>query len=425
MTPRLATYVHDADTITAAIKASATSLVVDDPRVSVRCWDAASGNHAADDFSQLAQLASAARFLAPDIELILNADKLCRDHQLPLIRAACIAAAAAGYDAIRVLDGGLIDPLKEAAPGLRYELATEMGNCCFASVSAYAKEGFNHMVLSNDWPAADITALQHAIADGTVPPLTLEILVHGPMLLQYSDRRQLTAGLIEKSTTSAPTASRDPDQLPATGWRCVDVDGRAYPFADNQHGAFMYNTFDRGLFGSAELLRQCKLSRWLIDGRGQSPAYTSTALHAYAALLEADDTADEGERTSTSTHAELWSAVTAASERAFKPGFFHANNTDHCFEDLATAHADTHTYGEAIDVQRGEKITILLQDALPSEDRALAALRLHTPEGRVIELDWSKLSDAIDSPLRPQAAQAGQVIRLPWRKGAICASILR
>ena len=408
----LTTYAHDPATVRTAIAAGADHLIIDDPRLSIRCWlDPQQPQYNTDDFTYLSELAAAARFERSDIRLTLNVDKLCRDHQLHLIHAAFTAAAKAGFDGIRVLDGGLIGSLKKLAPDLRYELATEMGNCCFTSVSAYAEEGFDHIVLSNDWPAADIAELSAAIAAGTVPKVSLETLVHGPVLLQYSDRRQLSAGILRKSA-AAPDVSVDSttaDTLAGTTWRSVDVDQRPYPFADNQHGAFMYNTFDRSVYNSAELLLSAGLSGWLIDARAQSTAYLQTALHGFAYL-----------RATGASAPEHWQAMRDSGERSFKPGFFHANNTDHCFEDIATDHAEHDSFGEVIDVQRGEKITILLHATLPDD---CTDILLYSPEGKILELDFAAITDAVDQPLTQP--QGGDVIRLPWVKGSVPASILR
>lgn len=401
MKPRLVTYAHDAAGIATALAAGADHLIIDDARVSVRSFaPSVTGN----EWHALDRLAAAARFARADVRLSLNVDRLCRDEDLDLVAAAVLAAHEAGFDAVRLQDAGLGGLVRELAPQLALELATEMGNCCRAAVAAYVEEGFDQQVLGNDWALPDLQQLLAA------PPCRTELLVHGPVLLQYSDRRQISAALVAAGATDG---GADPEQLPPTGWRHVRVEGRSYGFADNRHGSFMYNTFDRSLFPQRARLAELPLDAWLIDGRGQEPAYLQTALAGFAALRDgvlADDP-QAAER--------HWQAMDAAGERPFKPGFFLANNTDRCFDDLVAAHDDGSVIGEVIDVIRQEHITVHLRRDLD----AAAPVLLRTPEGHERAVDGAALADHRDRPL--PVGSAGDIVRLPWVKGAVPTSTLR
>ena len=151
MKPLLVTYAHDALSIGEALAAGADHIIIDDPRLSVRSW--APNNNL--PFSYLSELANHARTIQPEVILSLNVDKLCHDKHLPLIREGISAAVEAGFDRIRVQDGGLAPILKELAPDLTWEIATETANNCFASVQEYARLGFSYQSLSNEWPCAD------------------------------------------------------------------------------------------------------------------------------------------------------------------------------------------------------------------------------------------------------------------------------
>lgn len=397
--PRLVTFATDAAAVGRRLAAGADHLVIDDPRLSLR---AAVTNERRDtDWSTLDVLARTARDRAPSCRLSLNCDLLCHDDDLPRVAAAMQAAAAAGFDAIRIQDPGLIRLRDQLDLPLALELATETGNACVASVAAQATEGFDYQVLSNDWPAPDIAALRQRH-----PTIATELLVHGPILLQYSRRRQLTAYL-------QPEA--DPTTAPATGWQEVVVDERRFPFADNRHGTVMLHAFDRSLYPCLDRLWTCQLTAWLIDGRGQPQGYTCAALRAFAAardaLMAGGDGFDEA----------MWEKVQAVGARPCKPGFFIANNTDHCFEDHAQAHEDQCDYGEIVDVIRGESLLLALKFDLPPLS-ARDWLELVTPDGRHAAIDWSRLSDLHGRPITE--AGAGDLIRLPWSKGMVPASRL-
>lgn len=394
--PRLVTFAYDVESAQRHLAAGAEHLIIDDPRISIRSW----APPRQGDFSHLHDIAQAARSTKADVRLSLNVDGLYRDEQLPLIRQAIEAASFAGFDAIRLMDAGLGPMVRRISGDLHLELATEMGNCSIPCVEAYLREGFTHQVCSNDWPADDLTLLRQEH-----PELGMEILVHGPVLLQYSDRRQLSA-------QSHPDA--DPNELAATTWQTVVIDGRPYPFADHQHGNIMYNTFDRCLYPYGQKLWDIQLSSWLIDGRGQAPEYTASALAAFAQLrtqaqTKAPDLKDGAH----------WEALQAAGERRFKPGFFLANNTDHCFDDIVEEQQQVDVVAEVIDVIRKDAITLLVRQDFTQND---GDLTFTSPEGRSWQADLSQLSDYCGQRLT--AARSGMIVRLPWVKGSIPATTL-
>ena len=405
--PKIVTFADTPDSASAAIAAGADHLLIEDDRLSVR-GDAAATRVSTDndDWSLLRATIAAARQAEPNVRLTVHIDKLCRDRDLPTIRAGLKAAASAGIDAVRFLDGGLINLRDACAPDLAAELATEMGAACPASLARYVSEGFSYVSLSNDWPSADITALT-TNEDPQAPPATTgyEAQVLGPVLLQYSDRRQVSAGI-------RSDANDDPDHLPATGWRAVSVEDRPYAMFDNRHGAFMFNTFDRSLFAHADALRSANLDGWLIDGRCQPTGYRDSAVRAFAALRDGNDDAAQA----------AWHELQGIAERPFKPGFFLANNTDYCFEDSIAAKQIKRVLADVIDVQRSRSLTLLLRQDWPES----GDLEMTTPEGR--QSSWPEsmwrdsLRDAHGNTI--SSATAGSVVRLPWQKGMICGSTL-
>ncbi|TVR47219.1 MAG: hypothetical protein EA402_01530 [Planctomycetota bacterium] len=394
--PRLVTYAGSVDQVQQALAHGADHLIVEDPRLGIRSW---LGEPRRDhDFSDLQGLMAAARFQRPELRLSLNCDALYGDGDEALLTAALRAARDGGCDAVRFQDPGLMQLLRQVAPELQAELATEMAGACIASVAVYAAEGFAYQCLSNDWPQADLQQLRAAL-----PQLQCEILVHGPVLIQYSARRQLSAHGQWNGSLGGDSAA-----LPATPWHTVVVDGRPYPFADNYHGNLMYNTFDRSLYPHLDLLQDLQLSGWLIDGRGQSPEYLQRALSAFAAARQGG----QG-----SANPDTWAALQASAPRRFKPGFFLANNTDRCFEDCAEDNESLHVFGEVIDVIRDGPVTIQMYADLPQDPQQRQGLYLATPEGRRCAVEWPALRNLSGNAI--SAASAGDILQMPWSKGCI------
>ena len=220
-----------------------------------------------------------------------------------------------------------------------------------------------------------------------MPNLSYDLLVHGPVLLQYSYRQYFGK--------SGPGYIDD-----------AAYPGRLYPVLENNHGHFMYFYMDRCLLSVATALKTLTLNGWIVDGRGQSDAYLRTALAAYQAVLTGS-AVDEA-------------AVQAVSPRPLKPLFFIANRTD---SNTRVYPDDMRCVGSIIHSEKQGKIYAELCDWITTGD----ALGLYTPQSyKRQETQYYKPAPDLRDITGKRVHQAGpgEIIQLPWIRGAAVGSRL-
>ena len=179
-----------------------------------------------------------------------------------------------------------------------------------------------------------------------------------------------------------------------------DYPGRRFTFLDNPHGHFMFAYFDRSLLGDMAALMNCKLKAWLIDTRGQDPAYTQACIRAYAAALK-------------QPAASLSADVKVHAPRPLKPGFFRANQTDkRRYQTMSMQLSDRHeVVGKILDIHNKQRITIECQAAFQRGQE----LELVHPKAMQIKVPSDLMWDVNNQEI--ETAQPGELVQLPWVKG--------
>ena len=257
------TYASSEADVRNALEAGADHLVLEDSKLSVRCY---ADDYSTPGFAKYKVLADLARSMRADVRLSVNIDKLVHDRHHALLTAAAEGIIAAGIHCIRVQDPGVAVFLKEHG-NFRFHLNTETGNNNFNGALYYADNQqvrFERQVLSNDWTADAMAAFKQS-ADTAI-----EFQVHGPVLLQYTDRR-LMAGYEVHEHAAVGTA----DNMAPISQRLADVEGRAYPLFDNPHGHFMYASFDKALYKQIPRLLETGIDAWWLYTEAPSKRVTA------------------------------------------------------------------------------------------------------------------------------------------------------
>jgi len=162
----------------------------------------------------------------------------------------------------------------------------------------------------------------------------------------------------------------------------------------------MFLYFDRCLLRDSDLLNSLNLGSWLIDARGESDAYLSAALDAYAAIRN-----HEG---SDAAMAHLH----ALSGRPQRPGFFRQNSTD---QDRDRRRDNRPILGMVRDVHKGSYMILEFKEMIPVFPPQLTAL---TPTHKEITFKLEDPRDAVS--LAPvQGADVGQLILVDWTPGGM------
>ena len=359
--PQLVTYAADEHTLRAALTAGAEHIILEDSKLAVRSYS--------DDFSQfgfqkIIDLANVARELNSDIQLSVNIDKLLHHRHYVLCDALLQACKQNTLLCFRVQDPGLVAYICEQIPEATMHIASETSYANVHGIQALVKSrpAIQRMVLSNDWSRE----LIHSVCSQL--DCQLEYQVHGPVLLQYTDRRLLTGYEVKQGN-----CSESADDAPALGERRVRVEDRDYHFYDNQHGNFMYASFDKSLFKNIDTLMELELDAWLLDARGECEDYLSVMLTTYAAARNTYLKSSDSYELSVASVG----ALQEVARRPLKPGFFIANNTDYVFESQAQDHQQRNYVGKIIDSIKTKTFCI---EAF--EDISPGMYAVHTPEGK-------------------------------------------
>lgn len=389
--PEFTTFAARTEEVRSAIAAGADRLILDDPRVSIRSFAGGVG-------ANLVELAEEARGLKPEIGLTVNIDLLAHHRHFPAIEQCFEMLWRAGLRRVRLQDPGLIAWSRERQPDIEIEWASENGNLNLESMRVYAGlPGVVRQTLSHECSHEVIDAAVLAV-DGE-----FEVQVHGLILLQYSDRRLLSAC---KSWRSGGGLS--PETAPAIEAWARDHRGKQYRFYDNPHGHFMYLHSDKCLIRHIPRLSALGLSSWLFDLRGEAPEALAAALRVYREAHDLFISDAFGEAEVRRLNDELRSV----SRRPLRAAFFLRNATDLHADEDSTSEDPTYL-GEVRDIVRGACFTVEL--ARPLTRRG--TYRLATPQDRHIELTDPRWTD-LDGH-EPESATVGQFVQFPWIKGVV------
>ena len=381
----ITTFAASTDTIDVAISSGADHLILEHPLVCIRSYS----DHFDDtSFSHLEALVHHMSNHHPAIRLSANCDLLFHQRHLTILTLFLKTCQKLSLSTIRIQDPGLIGLIQEVYPQANITLAMEIGNHNHESIR-YFSLCCTRQVLSNELPKEDMAAFKENIKT------EFECQVHGPILIQYSNRRYLTGAKKTPHTNdSTPIKTRTQDQ---------QYPGRLFTFYDNPHGHMMYAYFDRCLYRHIEDLKNLNLTAWLIDGRGQTNDYLTTALKTYKSALLSDDP------NPFNTH--TWNHLVAVSPRALKAGFFRANKTDQVRESGYVAPDTTTQYiGEILDVIKDRVITIETECPLHVGDNLLICTHK-----KQIPITVSRLSDIWGNDIKSSIPY--QLVIMAWIKG--------
>ena len=390
----ISTFISTSEQLVAAYDAGARHFILEDSKVSLRSFH---DDFSTPDFSKLSDLASQARELDASVSLTANCDLLVHERHYPVLEAFVQAVRDANITSVRIQDQGLIPYFTSAMPTIEIHYAQETGNHNIKSAEYFAKF-CQHQSLSNELTYKEIQAY-------TKLDTTLDIQVQGPLLIQYSNRRFL-----------AGKDNNEDDVMPKTKYaHDRDYPGREFVFHDNPHGHFMYVYFDRCLLRYLPELCQLNLKHWLIDGRGESLEYLTTAIKLYteeqARYSSAPDT--------WSPNVDALTTLQSLSNRDQKPGFFRANQTDRGRKaPYADVPENAIFAGRLVDVIRDKWVTIELETPLSVGDTVF----LSTPRKKLMSLTLKRMRDLKMNPIESSKDLA--YIQLPWSKGMLSKSRL-
>lgn len=286
-----------------ACKLGIRQLVLEDAKVAIRGTD--SHDFLDPTFTKWEVLAARARAQCPDIQLSVTMDLMVHHGHSAMIELALETARCLGISRFRVQDLGLVDWIRSTVGDAHVTVACENG---FANRDAIMALGdaVNRIYVPCEVPAPDIAELKSTGKE-------LEILVLGPIVIQYSQRRfqEVRYG-----------GDRLPSGVILTQAQDVEFPGRVFRMMDTPNGHLMYAPFDRCLLNAIDPLVGTGIKNWLIDSRFGGLDYLSAGIAAFQVGLQ---NLAEGKSTD---FVDALAGLDKMVGVPHKVGFFYRNNTD-------------------------------------------------------------------------------------------------
>lgn len=184
---------------------------------------------------------------------------------------------AAGVDAAIVQDTGVCRLIRQLSPDFPIHGSTQMTVTSAAGVRFARELGAELVVLARENSIAEIERIQQAQAEAGVPPLPLEVFVHGALCVAYSGQCLTSEALGGRSANRGECAQacRLPYDLYADGQK-VDLGDRRYLLSPQDLA---------GLEVLPDLVR-AGVASLKIEGRLKSPEYVASITRVYRQALD-------------------------------------------------------------------------------------------------------------------------------------------
>ncbi|WP_437946388.1 DUF3656 domain-containing protein [Sorangium sp. So ce296] len=220
-----------------------------------------------------AELAETMRFLhAHGVKGYVTLNTLVFDDELPAVRSAIEACAAAGVDAVIVQDLGVMRLVRALAPGLPIHASTQMTCTDAAGVELARSLGAARVILARELSLDDIAAIRRAT------DVELEVFVHGALCIAYSGQCLTSEAIGGRSANRGACAQAC--RLP---YRLV-VDGALRDLGD---AAYLLSPEDLDATDVIPDLVALGVASVKIEGRLKGPEYVGATARLYRAAIDA------------------------------------------------------------------------------------------------------------------------------------------
>ena len=197
------------------------------------------------------------------------------DDELADVRAALVACAESGVDAIIVQDLAVMKLAAAIAPTLHVHASTQMTCTDAASVRFAASMGVKRVVLARELSATEIARI------GKETDVELEVFVHGALCVAYSGQCLTSEAIGGRSANrgACAQACRLPYEL--------IVDGKTQDLGDK---AYLLSPQDLYGVDQVPVLAAAGVRSLKIEGRLKGPAYVAATVAMYRAAVDAMST---------------------------------------------------------------------------------------------------------------------------------------
>ena len=184
----------------------------------------------------------------------------------------------ANVDAVIVSDLGIFAYVKKFAPSLEVHISTQASTTNKYAVASYKELGASRVVLARELSAEEIKKISEFN-----PDTELEVFVHGAMCISHSGRCLLSNYLTGRDANHG-------ECVQACRWHyTITEDSRPdkpMEIQEDERGAYILNSKDMCLIEHLDLLADCGVHSFKIEGRMKSSYYVATVVNAYRKALD-------------------------------------------------------------------------------------------------------------------------------------------
>ena len=206
------------------------------------------------------------------VMVYVTANTLVGDRELGAFLFYAAQLYRMGVDALIVQDIGLLDPLRQAVPGLPVHASTQMTVYDAYAARLLAEEGVARAILARELSFDDIRAVKNA------SPIPLEMFVHGALCVCFSGQCLFSSMVGGRSGNRGRCA-----QPCRMAYRLVDEFGEAEEL--KVEGKYLLSPKDLFGYDDVEELYKLGVASWKIEGRMKKPQYVATVSRIYSRLL--------------------------------------------------------------------------------------------------------------------------------------------
>lgn len=246
-------------------------------------------------------------------KVYLTMNTMPTNEEIRRMPQAIREAAEAGVDAFIVADLGVIELVRQHAPGTDIHVSTQAGISNYAAATAAYHLGAKRVVLARELSLTDIAQIR----DNTPPELELEAFVHGAMCMSVSGRCLLSSYMTGRSGNRGECAQ-------PCRWKYYLVEenrpGEYMEIGENESGSYILNANDLCTAPFIDLVCQAGVNSLKIEGRAKTFYYVASVTAAYRKALDTylADPMNEDFQLPDSVIEEL----NRTSHRHYSPGFY-------------------------------------------------------------------------------------------------------
>jgi U32 family peptidase len=180
-------------------------------------------------------------------------------------------------DAYIAADPGVIDLIRELAPGRDIHLSTQANTTNWRSVKFWQAQGVKRVNLAREMPLTEIRETAQKCE------LELEAFVHGAMCISYSGRCLISSAMTGRDANKGECTQ-------PCRWNYAIVEesrpGEYFPVQEDDGGSYIFNSKDLCLIEQLPALVQSGVNSLKIEGRMKGIYYAASVIRIYRAALD-------------------------------------------------------------------------------------------------------------------------------------------